>query len=565
MKLSTRFLLLRAIVFLIFALIIWLAFAQMVRVINQQWGKQFAERQVLFDKYRTLSPLIREIRLARRMAAEPALIEMAQHEEDAAIKRRGINVLEKYRYEFRDHSYFAAFAKSGHYYFNDADGQYSGKQLRYTLSPQSNDDKWFYATLKSSGDYQVNVDPDVNLKVVKIWINVLLKHGDNVVGVIGSGIDLTDFLRESVDINQPGVDNFFVDRNMAIQLSTNHQMIDFASIAKNQDERITIDKLFGNPQDVIQVFKAAKRLEQNFGEVATLWVDYQGANQLLGIAYLPEVGWYDLTLMHDKSLKVLDGFSWLPLVFGLIFLVALLVLNLFLNHWVLDPIGKLQVATEQLERGNYEIELPLVGKGEIGALAQSFRHMVAVVRQTNQELEQKVKDRTEDLQRLTEIDPLTGLLNRRGIMDRFEQEIARQTRQGSSLGILLLDLDNFKQVNDTYGHVAGDVALCSTANILQSMKRSYDHAGRWGGEEFLILLPECSEQDLLVIAERIREAVQSLRVEAGTGDFSFTVSIGAHHPKTPQTPDAMLSQADKALYKAKEAGRNNVYLANQVT
>lgn len=565
MKLSSRFLLLRAIVFLAFALIIWLAFAQMVKVINQQWGSQFAERQVLFDKYRTLSPLIREIKLARRMAEEPALIEMALHEGDAAIKRRGISVLEKYRFEFRDHSYFAAFAQSGHYYFNDAAGQYSGKQLRYTLSPQSNDDKWFYATLKSGEDYQVNVDPDVNLKVVKIWINVLLRHGGKVVGVIGTGIDLTDFLKESVDINQPDVDNFFVDRNMAIQLSSNPKMIDFASIAKEGDERITIDRIFTNPQDVMQIFKTAKYLEQQSGEVATLWVEYNGKDHLLGISYLPEVGWYDLTLMHDKSLKVLDGYFWLPLVFGLIFFIALLVLNIFLNHWVLDPISKLQVATEQVERGNYEIELPLVGKGEIGALAKSFRHMVAVVRQTNQELEQKIKDRTEDLQRLTEIDPLTGLLNRRGMMDRFEKENARQARQGGSMGLLLLDLDNFKQVNDTYGHAAGDVALCSTANILQSMKRSYDHAGRWGGEEFLILLPECSEQDLLVIAQRIREVVQSLRIETVTGDFSFTVSIGAHHPKTPQTPDAMLSHVDKALYQAKEAGRNCVFLSNQST
>ncbi len=565
MKLSTRFLLLRAIVFLAFALIIWLAFAQMVKVINQQWGNQFAERQVLFDKFRTLSPLIREIKLARRMAVEPALIEMALHEGDGAIKRRGISVLEKYRYEFRDHSYFAAFAQSGHYYFNDAAGQYSGKQLRYTLSPQSNNDKWFYATLKSNEEYQVNVDPDVNLKVVKIWINVLLRHGGKVVGVIGTGIDLTDFLKESVDINQPDVDNFFVDRNMAIQLSSNPQMIDFASIAKNEDERITIDRLFTNPQDVMQIFKTAKYLEQQSSEVATLWVDYNGKDHLLGIAYLPEVGWYDLTLMHDKSLTVLDGFSWLPLVFGLIFFIALLVLNVFLNRWVLDPISKLQVATEQLERGNYEIELPLVGKGEIGALSKSFRHMVAVVRQTNQELEQKVKDRTEDLQRLTEIDPLTGLLNRRGMMDRFEKENARQARQGGSLGLLLLDLDNFKQVNDTFGHAAGDVALCATANILQSLKRNYDHAGRWGGEEFLMLLPECSEHDLLVIAERIREAIQSLHIESGSGGFTFTVSIGAHHPKSPQTPDAMLSHVDKALYQAKEAGRNCVFLSNQST
>ncbi len=100
--------------------------------------------------------------------------------------------------------------------------------------------------------------------------------------------------------------------------------------------------------------------------------------------------------------------------------------------------------------------------------------MVEFVRNTNVELERKVEERTEDLQRLTEIDYLTGLLNRRGMMDKLEKEVARQARQGGSMGLLLLDLDHFKQVNDTYGHAAGDLALCAAANVLRSMKRSYD-------------------------------------------------------------------------------------------
>ena len=150
------------------------------------------------------------------------------------------------------------------------------------------------------------------------------------------------------------------------------------------------------------------------------------------------------------------------------------------------------------------------------------------------------------------------MLNRRGITDRFDREIARQARQNSALGLLLLDLDYFKQVNDLYGHTAGDLALCATANVLNSTKRSYDHAGRWGGEEFLLLLPECSEQDMLSIAERIREAIELLRIDTGSQTVTFTVSIGAHHSTTPQTLDAMLQQVDKALYTAKDAGRNCV-------
>jgi diguanylate cyclase (GGDEF)-like protein len=126
------------------------------------------------------------------------------------------------------------------------------------------------------------------------------------------------------------------------------------------------------------------------------------------------------------------------------------------------------------------------------------------------------------------------------------------------MGLLLLDLDYFKQINDTYGHEAGDLALCAAANVLRSMRRSYDHVGRWGGEEFILLLPECSKDELIPIAERIREAIQSLRIDTGMHSFSFTTSIGAHHPETPQTLDAMLQQVDRALYEAKDAGRNCV-------
>ncbi len=559
MKLSVRFYLLITAIFLGLSVVSWLAFRAMVNEINILWGTRFAERQVLFDKHRTLSPLIREIRLARQMAAEPALIEMALHEDDPEVRRRATRVMERYRFDFRDHSYFAAFARSGNYYFNDAAGQYSDKQYRYTLSPREKRDYWFYATMKSGVDYQVNLDPDVHLGVVKVWINVLLRNGSDVLGVIGTGIDLTEFLKESVDINQPGVDTFFVDKSLAIQLSADPRLIDYASIAKTVGERIKIDVLFKNPEDIERLRQMAAALEKRQGGgVSTLWVDYRGEKRLLGMAYLPEVGWYDLTLMDERSLQVLRGFTWLPLLLAAIFLVAMLILGFLMHRWVLQPIARLTKATEHVQHGNYDIELAIVGTGEISALSRSFRQMVEFVRDTNVELERKVNERTQDLRRLTEIDYLTGLLNRRGMTDKLEKEVARQARQGGAMGLLLLDLDHFKLVNDNYGHAAGDVALCATANVLRSMKRNYDYAGRWGGEEFMLLLPDCNEDEMVAIAERIREAIRNLHIEAGTRSFTFTVSIGVHYPSGPQTLDTMLQQVDKALYAAKDAGRDCV-------
>jgi diguanylate cyclase (GGDEF)-like protein len=238
--------------------------------------------------------------------------------------------------------------------------------------------------------------------------------------------------------------------------------------------------------------------------------------------------------------------------------MVLLVLGFALHQWILQPIMSLKKASDAIQAGNFEVMPPLVGEGEVGDLSRSFRHMVTFVRNTHRELEERVKERTEALHRLTEIDVLTGLLNRRGLMDRFDNELARLSRNGGSLGLLLLDLDHFKEVNDTYGHAAGDLALVESARVIERHNRPYDYAGRYGGEEFLVILPGCNSEDLTAIAERIRSAIAALRLEHEGRSFTFTTSIGMYHVKQPEARDTMLSKTDKALYLAKVDGRNCV-------
>lgn len=558
MKLKTRFLLLMSTIFVGFMLVTWLLSQQLLDKVNQQWGNQFSQRQVLYDKYRTLTPLLREIALARQMAAEPAIIDMALHEHDPEMRRRGIAAMEKYRFNFRDHSYFAAFSRSGNYYFNDADNQYAGKQLRYVLSPEKSQDRWFYATLADGKEYQVNIDPDVHLNVTKAWINVLIRSGNEVLGIIGTGIDLTDLIKETVSMTQHGVKNLFIDKSMAIQLNSDLHLIDYMTVAKDIGKRIKVDVLLKSPADIEHLNQVMQALEKSPADNATLWVDYEGDKHLLGVAYLPEVGWYDLTLMEKQRLNPFRDLAMGPILFGLALLLALLTVGWALRRWILAPIAALRTSTEKIRHGDFAIDLPPDGSDEIADLSRSFERMARAVTESTRELEHKVRERTEELRQLTEIDPLTGLLNRRGMSERFEKEIARQARQGGELGLLLLDLDHFKRINDTYGHAAGDLALCEVAKVIQHSKRGYDHAARWGGEEFLLLLPNCAEADLLVIAERIRESIRALKIQAGNQTFAFTVSIGAHHPNMPQTLDAMLQKADSALYAAKEAGRDCV-------
>jgi diguanylate cyclase (GGDEF)-like protein/putative nucleotidyltransferase with HDIG domain len=155
-------------------------------------------------------------------------------------------------------------------------------------------------------------------------------------------------------------------------------------------------------------------------------------------------------------------------------------------------------------------------------------------------------------------DPLTDLHNRRGFEESIEVEIERARRGGGSLTLLLADLDHFKRVNDRLGHAAGDAALTTVGRILREGKRQIDYAARTGGEEFALILPETTEQEAYVVAERLRDAVeQAFDDELVPLTFSFGVAGYPHHGGTT---DALLGSADRALYTAKELGRNRTVI-----
>jgi len=154
-------------------------------------------------------------------------------------------------------------------------------------------------------------------------------------------------------------------------------------------------------------------------------------------------------------------------------------------------------------------------------------------------------------------DSLTGLWNRSAFTELFEQELDRARRKDEHTGFLLLDLDRFKQVNDTYGHMTGDVVLRKTARLLRENVRSYDFVGRYGGEEFLIAIPGCDEAQAQKHAERIRRAMAAAPIRVGSEEIPITFSIGAvSAPPDHHNLEEVLAVADVALYHAKSSGRN---------
>jgi two-component system cell cycle response regulator len=165
-----------------------------------------------------------------------------------------------------------------------------------------------------------------------------------------------------------------------------------------------------------------------------------------------------------------------------------------------------------------------------------------------------------ELMRMARFDELTGVSNRRYLLDRLMQEMLRAQRYGSPLCILMIDLDHFKRINDTYGHIMGDTVLATVAGILRQTVRATDIPGRYGGEEFCVVLTETKREGAHLVAERLRRRIAAEAFPAADGNtFHVTCSIGlAQYHEDIKEVLALIERADQALYRAKAAGRDRV-------
>jgi diguanylate cyclase (GGDEF)-like protein len=188
-------------------------------------------------------------------------------------------------------------------------------------------------------------------------------------------------------------------------------------------------------------------------------------------------------------------------------------------------------------------------------LAADNRRFVEELKAKTEELEQL----NATLRDLADRDGLTGLHNHRYFREALDREAARGARHARQFSLIMLDVDRFKQFNDTFGHLSGDAALKTVANVLRGNCRASSVAARYGGEEFVVLVPEVDKDSAMIVAERIRvELRQSVTLDPRSGaPRTFTVSLGvATFPADGQDPDALLENADRALYAAKQTGRD---------
>ena len=252
---------------------------------------------------------------------------------------------------------------------------------------------------------------------------------------------------------------------------------------------------------------------------------------------------------RDSVDKHLTNVSYISIVIIVMaFLLSATIIIFFIKNVVI-PLQVIEKGAMQFGHGDFSHRIEIEPNNELGKLAVSFNSMA------------------DKLEEIATRDGLTNLLNKKAILQILDSELARATRNDSTLGLMMLDLDYFKRINDTYGHQAGDAVLVTATELIDKYVRGIDYVGRYGGEEIVIVLPDTSETESVEIAERIRRSLASTPLAVSDKKFvNVTVSIGiAMFPTDGVNESTLLSNADQAMYHAKGAGRNRVVRYRELT
>lgn len=375
-------------------------------VVNRTTGEiiesladRFAVRQALLDRERILAPIMTEVILARQMATSPLLRSWAQAENNPDLKRFALAELDSYRKLFRDGSWFFAIDASKHYYFNDRDGNYRGRELTQTLSPANPADSWYFGVAKMAGRYQLNPDVNPVLGITKVWINVPVRgEGGKLLAVVGSGINISEFLKLLVQEREPDIYSVLINGSGTIQAHPDRRLIDLNAENRGGDAQHTLFSLLPNDAEGRALREAmAWLVDQPPDATRTLRLTLDGRSRLVALAHMRDIGWYTLTVMDSTRLigtRLAKPFIIIFVVAGLVLLGVLIWL---FNRMVLSRIERLAAGAESLAAGNYATRISDRGHDEIGTLTTAFNTMARTVAGSTASLESRVATRTAEL------------------------------------------------------------------------------------------------------------------------------------------------------------------------
>lgn len=386
------------------------------------------------------------------------------------------------------------------------------------------------------------LDPILGTQVMLI-AEPILTSSDGLMGVVGAKLSVKSVNTILESYAQSGIDEVYLVNRQGTLL-VGKQVSSSPDRIFRLDEK-TARALFGNPSKPMT------------------YSSYHGTTVIGAMNIIPSLAWGGIVEV-DREKAFIQVWHLQRLTLALVggLLVGLGLCAYLLGLAIVRPLNRLSRGADQVAAGDLQVDLPVSSRSEAGYLTQVFNHMVARLRRNREVLASvnaALKEKNRELHQLSITDGLTGLYNRKHLMETLEGEVIRSKRHNHAFTLLIIDIDHFKMVNDNYGHQKGDAVLCRLAEIFTKAVRDSDYVARYGGEEFIALLTETEASGGLEVAERIRQSTAEKSIDEHGASICVTVSIGmAVFPDNGEDPQTLIHHADKALYTAKEAGRNRV-------
>lgn len=646
-------------------------------------GEKYALEHATHHSSQISDVLSFNIRLAQKITTAELLHAWYANEENPEIKRRALKLMNDSTAISMSDSWFVAFKESEHFYYDDLNQSFKGSERIKKLSIAKASDAWFYYTLRSASDFNLNIDYDVAIDKTKLWLNVPVRHASELLGVIGFGIDYKHFVDAYMRSENQGFQAMILNPKGVIlghqnEASVTHNVHtstsnSWNSIWSHLDEKsqkrlkIEIENLTKNPKKVI-----------------TSELIYDGKRYTVALAYMPHLHWIGLSMIDTNAIFNFHDMSIGIFIFILLALVVACIIYGLTHYYLLNPIHNLSRVTKAVSLGDYTKRIPLLkdGHNELLELCLHVNQMIDAVEDAHTttlerycwlaenshdiiwvmdlhynliyispsvellrgysveeemgvsieqsicpsslglfhemtskaideikkgniptipvfRVEQPRKDGTtfwaevkmrilpyfkdgslcfigvsrdithrleaeKEIQQLAFYDPLTHLANRRLLLDRLQNYLFTCKRKQCYGGLVFFDLDNFKPLNDQFGHQIGDELLIEVSNRLRLNIRASDTASRFGGDEFVILLVDLGneKEQAKELASQIATKIGALLAqpyELSGLTYTLSASIGVVlFGENAVDAKSILDEADRVMYQAKEAGKECV-------
>ena len=360
------------------------------------WTQDMLNHEARYMFERSIKPIKEEIDKALAVAESPEIIEWSLDPSNTEKSNIALTFLNKQKERFRSRSYFAALKNNRHYYHNNADNEFTGSEMRYQLDPNIERDSWFFSLLNTDVPHNLNVDRDRELNIVQLWINIPIRHEGEVLGLMGTGFELHNFLNDHISSYDEAHSVIMIDSAGAIQLTNNTEKIVFGSAGLDNDQKKTIFEDF-NSRDQQKLKAALESARQRPNHQPIIEINWNGNKQFAGVMYIPTFEWYQLTLIDiEKALPEKDFLNIYLIIIATI-IATLLMIHFGIRRYVVKPLFDLQSFTREFTKKRILPKQIKAKTREFNTLQRTFAVMANEIQQHEKTLNEKINQRTQEL------------------------------------------------------------------------------------------------------------------------------------------------------------------------